>query len=66
MAIALPQESELGSMLRANLRINGIPFDYQEKDRAAEHPVCRLLLAALSCLGDGYRTDSVITMARSG
>ena len=66
MAIALPQESELGSMLRANLRINGIPFDYQEKDRAAEHPVCRLLLAALSCLGDGYRTDPVITMARSG
>ena len=66
MAIALPPESELGSMLRANLRINGIPFDYQKKYRAAEHPVCRLLLSALACLSDGYRTDQVITMARSG
>ena len=66
MAVVLPPESDLGSMLRANLRINGIPFDYQNKDRAAEHPVCRLLLSALSCLSDSYRTDQVITMARSG
>ena len=66
MAVALPPESELGGMLRANLRINGIPFDYQKKDRASEHPVCRLLLSALGCLSDGYRTDQVITMARSG
>ena len=29
-------------------------------------PVCRLLLSALSCLSEGYRTDQVITMARSG
>ena len=66
MAVALPPGSELGSMLRANLRINGIPFEYQKRDRAAEHPVCRLLLSALGCLSDGWRTDQVITMARSG
>ena len=66
MAAVLPAGSELGSMLRANLRINGIPFDYQQKDRAAEHPVCRLLLSALGCIGDEYRTEQVIAIARSG
>lgn len=66
MAVALPPGAEIGSMLRANLRINGIPFTYQQKDKAAEHPLCLFLLSALSCLSDGYGSDQVITMARSG
>ena len=45
-------------MLRANLKINGIPFVWQQKDKAADHPVCRMLLSALSCLSDGYRTQA--------
>ena len=66
MAVALPGETGLESMLRANLRINGIPFADQQKDAAADHPVCRMLLSALSCLSDGYRTEQVLAVARSG
>jgi len=66
MGIALPAGSELSGMLRACLALGGIPFDYQERERAAGHPVCRTLLAALACLSDGYSTEHVITMARSG
>ena len=66
MAVALPGESALGSMLSANLRINGIPFSFQQTERAADHPVCRMLLAALSCLSEGWQTDDVTAVARSG
>lgn len=66
MAIALPAGAANEGMLRAGLKINGIPCVWQEKDKAAEHPVCRMLLSALSCLSDGYRTERVITLARSG
>ena len=66
MAVALPAGAAEEGMLRAGLKINGIPCVWQEKDRAADHPVCRMLLSALSCLSDGYRTDRVITVARSG
>ena len=65
MAIALPGGAANEGMLRAGLKINGIPCVWQEKDRAADHPVCRMLLSALGCL-DGYRTEQVITIARSG
>ena len=66
MAIALPAGAAGGAMLRAGLKINGIPCIWQEKDRAADHPVCRMLLSALSCLSGGYRTEYVMTAARSG
>ena len=66
MAVAIPAGMQSAGMLRAGLKMNGIPCVWQEKDRAAHHPVCRLLLAALSCLSDGYRTQQVITIARSG
>ena len=66
MAVAVPSGGEAASILRANLRINGIPFVCQQKDSATDHPLCRMLTAALSCLGEGYRTDDVITAARSG
>lgn len=66
MAIALPAGAADEGMLRAGLKINGIPCVWQEKDHAADHPVCRMLLSALACLSDGYRTSRVITIARSG
>ena len=66
MAIALPSGASAAGMLRAGLKINGIPCVWQQKERAADHPVCRMLLAALSCISDGYRTGQVITIARSG
>lgn len=66
MAIALPVGAEKEGMLRAGLKTNGIPCVWQEKDRAADHPVCRMLLSALSCLSDGYSTGRLITIARSG
>ena len=66
MAVAIPSGAMPDSMLQAGLRVNGIPCVWQQKEQAADHPVCRLLLSALSCLGDGYRTAHVITIARSG
>ena len=66
MAIALPAGAASAGMLRAALKVNGIPCVWQQKEKAADHPVCRMLLSALSCLSDGYRTAHVITMARSG
>ncbi|MBR3333169.1 MAG: PD-(D/E)XK nuclease family protein [Clostridia bacterium] len=66
MAIALPAGAAKEGTLRAGLKINGIPFVWQGKDPAADHPVCRMLLSALGILGDGYSTDRVITVARSG
>jgi len=66
MAVALAGENEMTGMLRAALSLNGIPFQYQQKDRASDHPVCRMLLSALACLGEGYRTDRLMDVARSG
>ena len=66
MAIALPPGAGSEGILRANLKIRGIPFVWQQKDKAVNHPVCRMLLSALSILSEGYRTDKVITVARSG
>ena len=66
MAIALPPGAVSEGILRANLKIRGIPFVWQQKDKAVNHPVCRMLLSTLSILSDGYRTDKVITVARSG
>ncbi len=65
MAIALPAGAANEGMLRAGLKTNGIPCIWQKRDRAADHPVCRMLLSALACLNDGYRTAQVITIARS-
>ena len=66
MAVALPAGGAGEGMLRAGLKINGIPCVWQQKDRAADHPVCRMLLSALSCISAGYRTEQLITVARSG
>ena len=66
MAVALPAGAQSAAMLRAGLKVNGIPCIWQEKDKATDHPVCRLLLSALYCLSNGYRTAEVITIARSG
>ncbi len=66
MAVALPVGAASAAMLRAGLKVNGIPCVWQEKDRAADHPVCRLLLSALGCLSEDYTTERVVTMARSG
>ena len=66
MAIAIPPGAGSEGILRANLKISGVPFVWQQKDKAVNHPVCRMLLCTLSILSDGYRTDKVITVARSG
>ena len=66
MAVALSGSTELESMIRASLQLNGIPYVDQQKDRAAEYPVFRMLVAALGCIGDEYRTRYVLEIARSG
>ena len=66
MAVALPSGAAAAGMLRAGLKINGIPYVWQQKERTVDHPVCRMLLGALSYISDGYRTGQVITIARSG
>ena len=65
MSVALP-DSFAGNALTAALRMNGIPFFTGEKEPAARHGVCRLLLAALDCAGNGYTTEKVIQAALSG
>ena len=66
MAVARPAGAENGGLLRACLKLNGIPFIGQQQGTAADHPVCRMLLSALACLSDEYTTEDVITIARSG
>ena len=66
MAVALPPGAAAADLLRAGLEINGIPCVWQQKERASDHPVSRMLLAALACLSDGYTTDRAVTIARSG
>lgn len=66
MAVALPSGAKESSMLRAGLSINGIPFSFQQKEKASDHPVFRMLTASLRCLSEGYDTGGMITIARSG
>ena len=66
MAIALPTGASSTGILRANLKIHNIPYVWQQKEQAVNHPVCRMLLGSLACLSDGYRTEKVVTIARSG
>ena len=66
MAVALPGNSGLDAALRARLALSGIPFFCAEKTPAASHGVCRLLTGALECISEGYGTDAVMRMARSG
>ncbi len=66
MMIALPPGDTAAGMLRANMKLNGIPFLWEPGEPATEHPVCRMLLCALKCLSDGYSTEDVVTIARSG
>ncbi len=66
MAVALPGGCGLDAALRARLKLSGIPFFCAEKTAAASHGVCRMLGGALACISDGYRTDTVLSMARSG
>ena len=66
MAVCLPKGSGLESPLQARLRQDGIPFFRAEKTPAAAHGVCRMLLGALSCISEGYRTQPVMAVARSG
>ena len=66
MAVALPAGSGLDAALRARLKLGGIPFFCTEKVPAASHGVCRMLAGALACISEGYRTDAVMAVARSG
>ena len=66
MAVALPRGSETDSVLLAALRLRGIPFSDNRRYPAAAHGVCRLLLGALRIIRDGYSTENILTMVRSG
>ena len=66
MAVAIPGNSGPDAALRARLRLEGIPFFCTEKTPAASHGVCRMLTGALGCISDGYQTDTVMAVARSG
>ena len=66
MAVALPSNSRLEGLLRARLRLGGIPFCSTEEIPAASHGVCRMLCAALECISGGYTTENVTEAALSG
>ncbi len=66
MAVALSMESAMSSALTAALRKNHIPFFYSRKDQASRHGVGRLLCAALDCVCNGFRTESLLKAALSG
>ncbi len=66
MAVALSMESAMSSALTAALRKNHIPFFYSRKDQASRHGVGRLLCAALDCVSNGFRTESLMQAALSG
>ncbi len=66
MAVALPENTGLEAALSARLKLSGIPFYRTEKTAAASHGVCRMLAGALDCICDGYQTDAVMAVARSG
>ena len=66
MAVALPGQTELRGILLSRLRLNGIPFYTAEKMPAVSHGVCRMLLAAMECISDGYTTESMTEAAMSG
>ena len=66
MAVALPRDDGMDAALRARLKRDGIPYFCTEKTDAASHGVCRMLLGALTCIADGYQTEAVLAVARSG
>ncbi len=66
MAVAIPRGEGADSALQARLRLDGIPFFCTEKAEAVSHGVCRMLQGALMCIADGYQTDAVMAVARSG
>ena len=66
MAVALPGNSGLDTALRNRLKLSGIPFFCTEKTPAVSHGVCRMLVGALECVSEDYRTDAVMAVARSG
>ena len=66
MAIALPGNSGLDAALQARLKLNGIPYFCTDKTSAESHGVCRMLIGALDCISEGYLTETVIAIARSG
>ena len=66
MAIALPGKGGPNAAMLARLKMNRIPFFCAEKTAAASHGVCRMLTGALACISEGYQTDAVMAVARSG
>ena len=66
MAVALPKQSPLESVLLTRLRLNGIPYYSAEKTPAMSHGVCRMLTAALECISEGYTAEHAADAAMSG
>jgi len=66
MAVALPGNTQLEGVMRSRLRLNGIPFYAAENRPAVSHGVCRMLIASLECITEGYPAEQVTEAALSG
>ncbi len=66
MAVALASPAGLDGILAVTLQAAGIPHYLARKDSALRHGLCRLLLAALRCVGGGYAQQDVLDAAKSG
>ena len=52
--------------LGQTLRDAGIPFYLSRKSSVARHPLCRMLLASLRAVTEGWQAEDVLEAARSG
>lgn len=66
MAVALPGNTQLDGLIRSHLRLNGIPFYAAENRPAVSHGVCRMLIASLECITEGYPPEQAAEAALSG
>lgn len=64
MAVALPTPPS--AMLNVTLQSAGIPVYLTRKSNIMRHGLCRLLMACLHAISDGWQQDDVLEIARSG
>ncbi|MBR5287068.1 MAG: PD-(D/E)XK nuclease family protein [Clostridia bacterium] len=66
IAIVYPKNTLCGPLLENILPQYGLSVYVAEKRMACAHPLCRFLIAALSVVSGGCRTEDVIEYAQSG
>ena len=66
MAVATADSSSMPGILATTLQAAGVPHYIARKDSALRHGLSRMLLGALRSATDGYATQDVLHMMKSG